>query len=218
MRPSPLLIPLVLSCALLIAQSAPPPSRGGGAKLLDAAHRLVASIQSSSYEHKTDIDESAGRFNCDCSGLVGYLLKKHLPSHYAVLPTKPENKRPTAEAMHDYFMSLPKTGPWTRIDKLTDVRPGDVIAWRHIDPKPGSTGHVVIADGSPVREGNQYRLTIIDSAKSGHANDTRKPGQSGVGRGDVFITTDPAGRPTGYRWSKPDGDLRSESIVIARPR
>src|SRR5438552_16994720 len=42
----------------------------------DEAMRILESIKSTEYRHKTEIDEKKGAYYCDCSGFVGYVLSR----------------------------------------------------------------------------------------------------------------------------------------------
>jgi hypothetical protein len=107
---------------------------------------------------------------------------------------------------------------WLRIERIADARPGDILAWRSLKPKRGSTGHVVILDGRPVQTPDgEVCVPVIDSTSSGHGNDTRPKGQTGIGRGLMWFAVDAQGHPTAYRWSRPTGKLQSRPIAIGRP-
>ena len=185
-------------------------------------HRIVANMKHTKYSHPTRVDEAAGSYELDCSGLACYVLKRVLPDHYRSVTIPKGQSRATAMNFHDYYAKAStaargKDG-WRRIERIVDVRPGDILAWRAAVPKPGSTGHVVIIDGRPLltRDG-QVCVAIIDSTSTGHGNDTRPKGQTGIGRGLMWFAVDAQGRPTGYRWSHPTGKLQNRSIAIGRP-
>ncbi|HSI33124.1 MAG TPA: hypothetical protein VK986_05990, partial [Tepidisphaeraceae bacterium] len=170
----------------------------------------------------TDIDGNAGKFNCDCSGLVSYIVKKELPRHYAVLPVSGKGKRPRAVDFTNAFLAAPAKpeagNPWHRVERLADAKPGDVIAWKK-DPQPptGNTGHVVVIDAAP-REvaAGVWAVTIIDSTTKGHENDTRKPGETGVGRGTMYFKTDDAGLIASRAARSANGPWESSPTAIGR--
>ncbi len=202
---------------LALLPAAEPPA----ARLHAAARAAVEGAKTTRYEHSTDIDEKAGRYVCDCSGFVVYLLRQTLPRHLEVVPKDPGRPRPNASNFHDLAANLPESGKsekgWMRIAKLSEAQAGDLLVWRHNDPKPGSTGHVMIIDTAPQRERSQYRVTILDSARSPHDRDTRAAGTTGIGRGDVFVTVDKDDRPQAWRWASSTGQLHEESILVLRP-
>jgi hypothetical protein len=80
-----------------------------------------------------------------------------------------------------------------------------------------NTGHIVIVDQTPVREEDgQIRVTLIDSTVTGHADDSRKAGTSGVGRGTMWFTVNEQGRPISYRWKSRTGKAHETPISIGR--
>jgi hypothetical protein len=207
--------------ALLLA--AAPPATQPASPLNQRAHRILDNLKQSTYQHPTDIDEPAGKFNCDCSGLVTWLLRKELPDHYKAVPFPKPRARPRAREFHDAFAAAPANPGakqlWQRVDSLADARPGDLIAWRK-DPLPetGSTGHIVLVDSTPKPlSENLYELTIIDSTTAPHKDDTRKQGETGVGRGSIFFKTDKDGRPTAYATRSAAGAFLKFPMSIGRP-
>ena len=105
---------------------------------------------------------------------------------------------------------------FTRIDKLADVLPGDIIAMKSPPRDPGGTGHVMLVDARPAQretdtapliEGTrQWEVEVIDSSKSPHGrSDTRhnEDGgkRTGLGRGTFRLYADSSGTLVGYAWS-----------------
>ena len=86
--------------------------------------------------------------------------------------------------------------------RLSDVEPGDLIAWIKRDHEPGdNTGHVVLVEEKPTAESpNQFRVRVLDSTAHGHGYDSRPEGKSGIGRGTLWLDADADGRPIGFRW------------------
>jgi hypothetical protein len=194
--------------------------------LLAAARGVLSGATESHYSHRTAIDERAGTYDCDCSGLIDYLLKRTSPSHYRLLPHA-KGRRPLAVHFYAAFTAAATretpggagAAPvWRHVLRLQDARPGDVLAWRRAELTPGEdTGHVVLIDSAPVPDGlDTFAVTVIDSTKSPHANDTRKPGQTGVGRGTLWLKVDGEGRPAGFRWKSNGTRFTSLPIAIGR--
>lgn len=183
--------------------------------------RIAANLKHTKYSHPTRVDEEKGSYELDCSGLACYMLKRVLPDHYRNITIPKGQGRATAMNFHDYFAKAP-TDPrgrdgWRRIERMLDARPGDILVWRANPPKPGATGHVVIIVGRPfLMPDGQIGVLIVDSTSSRHGNDTRRPGQTGIGRGVMWFAVDARGRPIGYRWSHPKGTLQRRSIAIGR--
>jgi hypothetical protein len=187
--------------------------------ILAEARRILAQTQETAYSHKLKVDEKAGRYLVDCSGFVALILKNTSPAHLDALPCLCGKQRPLAADFVSAFNASPvlPTG-WERVAKVADITGGDVVAWEKPDHPEGSdTGHVFIADGTPVLENNgQYRLRIIDSTKSPHAEDSRTEDQTGIGRGVIWLQADDSGRPVSYRWKSTAGTVHREPIAIGR--
>jgi hypothetical protein len=210
------LIPLLLLLGAAPATQPTPP-------IVARAHQILATVKTSTYQHPTDIDAAAGRYNCDCSGLIDYLLLQDLPSHYRSIPFPKTVKRPRAVEFYEVFNSAPTTPTpgklWQHIETITDVRIGDLLAWRK-DPLPekGNTGHIVLFDSVPKPIGeNLYEVTVIDSTSLPHHDDTRPKSTTGVGRGTIYIKTDSQGHPIGYASKSREGPFLKYPIAIARP-
>jgi hypothetical protein len=187
----------------------------------DEAVRILNSIQSTVYQHDTEIDEKAGVYRCDCSGFVGYVLNRTAAKDNPTGPLGDKKKRPLAMDYEKFFEKAPAKkggdGRWQQITKLADARPGDVIAWRHEVPKPGNTGHVVIVDQRPVvEEDGLVRVVVIDSTTKPQVDDTRAKGTSGVGRGSMWFIVDADGHATGYVRGSRTAKPKNEAISIGR--
>ena len=60
----------------------------------------------------------------------------------------------------------------------------------------------MIVAQTPVRNGaDSYRLTVYDSTKSPHDNDTRAPGTNGIGKGDLFFYVNTEDAPVAFQFS-----------------
>jgi len=206
------------------AQSATRPlAQNPAERIVARAREIVHDSKQSTYDHHTDIDESQNIYKCDCSGLVGYILKSVAPAHFKQLVVNRHHFRPLAVDFYDTFITAPTTRPsqtgWQQIDRIEDVLPGDVLAWKKLDRKPGdTTGHVVVINSPAMREGdNLVRIEIIDSTTAPHADDTRPRGQTGVGAGSVWFDIDDSGKPVGYHSRNRDGKAMHMPISIGRP-
>jgi hypothetical protein len=209
-----------LSAGLLAAAA---PATQPSSPIPARAHRVLATLRTTTYQHVTDIDEATGEYNCDCSGLVSWLLRKELPAHYKAVSFPAKYKHPRAVEFRDAFAAAPadpKPGDlWQRVDRLPDARPGDIWAWRK-DPLPetGVTGHIVLFDSVPKQVADGvYEVVVIDSTSRPHHDDTRKPDQTGVGRGTMYFKTDADGRPVAYAGRSPDGPFSRQPMSIGRP-
>jgi hypothetical protein len=201
----------------------------GARRLLDEATRQLRAMQTTAYRHRTVVDEEAGRFEYDCSGFVAYALARVAPEALAAIP--PSSKaRPRAEDFARAFAELP-TGadgpptPWRRIARMSEVAPGDVIAWpRPPEVDSTNTGHIVIVlevlgaakrskAVSSIGGAREILVRVIDSTASPHADDVRgEATTTGLGTGTIGIVVDEGGAPIGYRWR----GGRSKQAYLAR--
>jgi hypothetical protein len=190
------------------------------ARIIDTCRQILNKTKESHYQHTTHVDEASGVYDVDCSGLLCYVLKKISPEHYAAIPSSKTHRRPLALQFYEAFTSGPeKTARyWRQIRSLKDARRGDVIVWRKAEQIAGKdTGHVMIIDQPPVDDGQGvFQVTVIDSTESPHADDTRKDGATGVGRGTMWFLVDADGHPTGYHWRLRNGKSRDIEIAIGR--
>jgi hypothetical protein len=211
----------LLACIILIAVG--PAATQPASPLLARAYRMLDRLKATSYQHVTDIDEAAGEYHCDCSGLVSYLLRKEMPGHYEAVRFPKPFRHPRAVEFYEAFMAAPaerKEGHrWQRIDRLADAHPGDVVAWRKAQVKEtGTTGHIVLLDSTPMRAGERlFEVVVIDSTSKPHKDDTRSGDVTGVGRGTIYLKTDDAGRAVAFATRSADGPFTPYAIAIGRP-
>ena len=192
----------------------------GSVLLLEEAERQLARMNSSRYTHETSVDEENGTYNYDCSGFVGYALSRADPCAFRVLL----HKRPDAGSFYYHlvlFGPAPGNGSWMRVSTPLELRPGDIIVWLKPDESDSkSTGHIMVVAGlpeqNPEREG-EVLVRVIDSTTSAHAADSRKTGQTGLGKGTIGIMTGPSGLPNGYYWrGGVSSALQETEMVFAR--
>ena len=197
---------------------------GTGEKLAAEAERILQSVKTTEYAHKTDVDESSGSYKLDCSGLVCLALKKVSMDAYKAIPRSGTEKRPLAHDFYECFTGAPTPdkapadAKWTRIEKLADAHPGDVITWKNENYQPGeNTGHVMIIVEPPEADGKDlFKVVVIDSSAHGHGNDTRKKGESGVGRGTLWFSVNENGGPVAVRFTTRTGTLNPKPMAIGR--
>jgi len=194
--------------------------RSPAQRLSDEMRRILGSVTSTEYSHKTRVDETKGEYLLDCSGLACYVLRRELPEHYKNISRSKGKARPVARDFYACFAAAPTGEPgrdgWRQISRLRDARPGDLIAWKS-EPGAASTGHVMFVDNVPRQApAGQVEVVVVDSTSSRHGNDTRKAGQTGIGRGTMWFVVDAEGKPIGYRWGSPKGKVRERPIAIGR--
>jgi hypothetical protein len=183
--------------------------------------RVLNSIKLTEYRHKTDIDEKKGAYYCDCSGFVGYVLNRTVAKDDGKGPFHDGRKRPLARDYEKGFAKAPEKadgkGGWQQVVRLTDARPGDVIAWRHEKPKPNNTGHVVIVDQTPVVEKDGLiRVVVIDSTTLPSSDLAGGKGKSGIGRRTMWFMVGKDGEPHGYVRGSRTAKPKVEAISVGR--
>lgn len=186
------------------------PDGQGARALLQEANRELSLVQKSTYSHKTQVDESIGQFNYDCSGFLKYALSYSVPAALSSLQ-EATVRRPLAKHFVSFITSLPPgkvVDRWRRLERATDLTPGDIIAWlKPPDVVSNNTGHVMIVreaiQQSP-KHSNEIIVPIIDSTGSrhGYTDSRNKVAATGLGTGSIVLVLDHAGRPISYRWSQ----------------
>jgi hypothetical protein len=186
--------------------------------VLAEAERVLATMTSSTYSHKTHIEGTV--YEVDCSGFIGWLLARAAPDSLAEL-RKATVKRPLAKHFVGFLADATPRVHWRRVGRVDAIAPGDVLAWLEpADVKSTNTGHVLLVAGAPKRRGDGFVVPIIDSTASPHgASDARKAAHTtGVGRGEIVLEVDAAGAPVRYAWSTWSRSKRHETtIVLGRP-
>ncbi|HQH12859.1 MAG TPA: hypothetical protein PLS31_10570 [Candidatus Sumerlaeota bacterium] len=189
------------------------------ATLMAEVYRIMGNIKDTKYQHETRVLEEKGSYHVDCSGFVGYVLMRACPNHFEQMRKTMSRRRLTASNYFNFFDMMrakPKTD-WVIIDDAAHIQPGDIIVWKKEPPAPGNTGHIMFADSASTQTASrQFSVAIIDSTTKPHSNDTRKQGQTGLGRGVIWLDTDEQNRPIGYRRNAPDSRLTAAPIIIVR--
>jgi len=195
--------------------------RAASPGILAEAERILAAARETTYSHHTHIDERAGRYDVDCSGFVGYLLRRAAPGARRELISATV-QRPLARHFVELVERLPsrEARRWRRIERVADLRPGDLIAWlRPADSHSHDTGHVMVVAGLPVARRGGIDVPIIDASALRHGRSDRRAAgaASGVGRGTIVLESDPAGHPVAFRWAPGSGyHEHVTTIVLAR--
>jgi len=190
----------LLACLAFSAVGATRVSDG----VLSEAQGILASVKSTKYTHREDIDASEGRYNLDCSHFVGLVLERTAPDALHAIPKESNFKYPRAFSFCDFFVGLIDTDTnWEQIKALADAKGGDVIAWRMepFDPTK-DTGHVAILSKSPEKQDDgTYMISVIDASEVRHYDDSRPKGTTGVGTGSLHIRVDGQGHLTAVQFN-----------------
>lgn len=209
----------VLPVATAGVEPETPPTAAGQA-IVTELDEIARTTTSSRYTHRTDVDVAAGRYHWDCSGMVGWLLRRHAPAAFRALG----RARPVAADLSATIARAPGApgGPWQRIADVRDVRAGDVFAWR-APPAfrgAGSTGHTGIVLSTPQRivsASSVYAVRIADSTTMPHELDSRIAAgdtDGGLGTGVMTFVVDDAGSATHYGWWGALSPLYVEAPVV----
>lgn len=207
----PVLVTTIASLAATYSASGMPQP-----PLLQEAERELALMKTSVYQHPTDVDESVGRFNYDCSGLLDYALKKIAPQAYTEVPIS-KSKCPLAQDFYQLFsQALPKSSHWVRVSKVSHVRAGDVVVWlRPPESDSHNTAHVMIVRQKPTvsSQPDERLISVIDSTSSRHADDSRAKNQTGLGTGVIGVIVDSQDKPIAFRWKGGESRLEHETKI-----
>jgi len=196
------------------------PATKSARKILSLGNEIQSSLTRTTYQHRTVIRRDEGVYLWDCSGMVGWFLRKTAPAARRAL----DKGRPVAR---DYYRQIARAptrrarNGWRRLSHIEDVRPGDMFAWiRPPGFKSRNTGHVGFAlePARPVPEiPGAYTLRILDATSLPHDDDTRERGEGGgIGEGTIMFVTDEDGRGTAYGWFGPRSRTIATDIVFGR--
>ena len=181
-----------------------------GTTLANEARRIAGFTNraTSYYSYTTYMNEETGTRRTDCTGLMSYILKRKSLSGYNLIPDG-GNAHPLSEDFYDYFASRPTTANtgtsarWRRIVYAMSLKPGDIIVYKYSSTSStGTTGHTMMVKELPTRgsRSGEILVKVVDSARSGHADDTRGSSFTGPGTGTLGIKVDSSGKPVGYYW------------------
>ena len=208
-----------------------PLDRAGGPLFHEATHEFKT-MTTTLYQHQTRVDRTAGSYRYDCVGFVSYALRQVAPQAWdsAFKATGIAKGRiPSPPRYRAFFASLAETPQpgWEAVIKVSELRPGDVVAWEQ--KTKTAVGHAVVIGSAPVPgpEGT-WLVEVYDSTASPHGDDSRPKDdraevlassgrRSGLGHGLMAFSADPAsGALNGYRW-RPKSKTNTVPIAAGRP-
>jgi hypothetical protein len=168
--------------------------------------KVTSSLEQAEYTHGTFVDERRGIYKFDCSGMVQWVLRKAAP-RAALTSAQGLAQRPLARDFQRRIARAPVDRPrggWRRIARVSELGPGDVIAWlKPAEIDSANTGHTAFVVLPPLRAPgyeNAYLVRIADSTRLLHDEDTRE-GRTGFGFGTILLVADPeSGAPIAYGW------------------
>lgn len=184
---------------------------------------VSSSLVESEYTHGFSVDERRGVYKFDCSGMAQWVLRKSAPVA-AITMANGLPSRPLARDFQRRIARAPverERGGWRRVARVSELAPGDVVAWikpQEIDSP--NTGHVVFVLLPPVLAPgyeNAYLVRVADSTRLLHDDDTRV-GRNGFGFGTILLVADPdTGAPIAYGWAALKWRAFETAIAVGRP-
>ena len=216
-------------------------SNSMGPVVKNAVDQLLGQVKRTLYTNSGYATNPECLLAVDCSYYVKQVLKGLPPIYYTLLQQSSGKTTALAEDYYEFFSGLPTefsgTQFWIRVEHIKDVRPGDIIACKYKDQDGPTTGHVMVAYTRAVQsrcsDKDQHWLYVSDSARSGHADDTRNSAgryaktfqytayeggggePSGAGIGKMWFNT---GKKPSYRWKSCSGAQHADFLIaIGRP-
>lgn len=185
--------------------------------------RMAETFTESEYTHGFRVDERAGVYAFDCSGMAHWVLRRAAPKA-AAWSGRGLGGRPLARDYQRKIARIPygaTAGGWRHIRRVDEARPGDVVAWVRPElVKSKNTGHVLFLVRSPEPVSGSpgaFLLRVADSTSLFHDADTRA-GRTGFGFGTILLLADPeTGEPRAYGWVGLRWRTFETAISIGRP-
>jgi len=214
-------------CAAHTVPSAPAPTvspdQTGPAALVGEVRRELTAMRSSRYQHTTHVDEAAGSFDYDCSGMLDYALQRALPGPAAALPIDAGTRPPAADIEHYLHRGLAgQINGWQTLGRVDELSAGDVVAWLATeDSKTGDTGHVMVVLARPrpnPARAEEWLVNVADSTLRPHAADSRHAVQTGLGTGTIGLVADQQVVPIAFYWQGGvSKSSKATEIALGRP-
>jgi hypothetical protein len=158
----------------------------------------------SEYSHQNSI--AGNHFSIDCSGFVAHYLGK-LGYLHALAELRSYSRgmgflkinRFYCNDFDDFFESCPRY--WTIVQP---IKQNDII----IVIFPDNNGHCMIVDKVIENSGDVTKIRVLDSTRFPHKNDTRKPGNTGIGFGEIEISGNL------YNANNPNLPVRGQKYIL----
>jgi hypothetical protein len=108
----------------------------------------------------------------DCSGFVESMLDRSQSGVVAQVRTQHAKSR---KRVVDWYPSIEKSEAFIRLYKVSELVPGDVVAWLHTGRGGYVSGHMLFIDSVPAKitprqpqvdSLDQYEVTIIDTSQA----------------------------------------------------
>lgn len=175
----------VLGTAALpaMAQTAATMESVASAVAKTVAQTSYAYVTSTTGADVTQLSNGTIGITTDCSGWVSYNLRGFTTAYQDVQAYQPQvsgeagKPFPRADVYRQYFANLPAGAPFTQIQKLSDIQPGDILAWclpgycdnGYTGTPATDTGHVMVVMSTPItNDANSAFLMVLDSSTVTH--------------------------------------------------
>jgi len=189
--------------------------------LVEFVDKTVYNLNYSSYRLGGGrFDTSHGIYVVDCSRFVDSVLSRVYPAAYSNLVNASGADRPASQHYYDFFSDLSPVGNdvhWNKVEKIGQLRPGDILVFRYRKPRGQAQGHVMVVMDKPRVAENGWIVRVADSAPIRHSADTRQPHESGIGIGSLLLKPSPTGKPAAYAWEMGGSWRKNVKFAMARP-
>lgn len=194
-----------------------------GERIGTEAEHIVHTLHHTHYQHNELVDPATGTYDVDCSGFVGYVLKRIAPQQFGAIPKENGWAIPRAFKYEEFFRSISghAENGWRAVSELSQVRRGDIVAWAiplNLG-KDEDTGHVFVVAAAPAKlEEGLLAVRVCDSSTVPHYDDSRGQGgafHTGVGTGTIHLKIDASGKPLSFQFGPGD---KFHAVPIAMGR
>lgn len=174
-----------------------------GGELLSLALEYIANTPTSSIEfgrNPTALDRKPWRVRAECSTLIT-ALQRELGRTAAERVQLFGKSWPRAR---DYHAAILAESGFKKVQRVEEVRPGDLLAIKFSSDQDGFSGHAALIASVPEQWiPGVWRVEVVDSTNNPHgALDPRATGNyRGLGKAGMMLLVDKSGVIEGYKWS-----------------
>ena len=196
-------------------------------EIYTTAENVFNNTTFSHYEHLHEradeqVQNNNGKYRVitDCSGFVSYLINSIAPKHYAAIQQMSNRSYLHANTYAKFFSCLPSdqvVDGWLKIDRLIDLRRGDIIAWQgNVNPseqnKRHGSGHIMVVIDPPTKvhtasingQIKYVEVFVLDSSSIEHFPPQFLPAtypqqyRDGIGKGMIRLILDDQNNIIGF--------------------
>lgn len=191
-----------------------------GEQIAKEAERLIERARVTGFARKPTIDRRKAIFRVDDGTFVALLVQSLPPRDFAQIPKRDHEQYPSAAEFHEFLAAGRRQG-WERVGKLSEVRRGDVVAWKGSKNSKGSeSGHVAVVAGTAEfdQEAKEWAVRVHEFELSRSLRDSRQ-GKSGFrpgpGSGELRFQVNSRGKPVAVKLGD-HSDFHKRPIAIGR--